>query len=365
MAAELNATVLRAHARCGRSTRAQPSATRRQARADHIANLVLALGADPIRLPLRGERADGRAVGQRPGRLRTASPPPSREEHNGRAARRRLDRLRVRQRLWPRGIGSDGDRSRPPRPLARLLPEAAASGCAQRWRRWACIGTSVPRPRRVDRMRGRLRVDLADGSASSRRSCCRRSACGRARGWRSAPGLTVNRGIVTDRCCDVAAHVYALGDCAEVEGQTLPYVLPLMQQRAHWPRRWPGRRRRLVYPAMPVVVKTPACPTVVCPPPLDALGEWSEHRATDDAAGRAVPTAPDGTLLGFAVLGSAIAQRQALAARVAGFAGLNPVAQIASGSTSTAQRRMRSSAPRRPLLARAVAAASGPARVAA
>ena len=47
-----------------------------------------------------------------------------------------------------------------------------------------------------------------------------------------AAGLAVNRGIVVDT---PAAHVairisIALGDCAEVEGLVLPYVLPIMQQ---------------------------------------------------------------------------------------------------------------------------------------
>ena len=43
-------------------------------------------------------------------------------------------------------------------------------------------------------------------------------------------GLRVQRGIVTDRLLQTsAADVYALGDCAEVDGQMLPYVLPLMQ----------------------------------------------------------------------------------------------------------------------------------------
>jgi len=42
-------------------------------------------------------------------------------------------------------------------------------------------------------------------------------------------GLAVNRGIVVDaqlRSSD--ADIYALGDCAEIDGRVLPYVLPIM-----------------------------------------------------------------------------------------------------------------------------------------
>src|SRR6185369_11269370 len=46
-----------------------------------------------------------------------------------------------------------------------------------------------------------------------------------------AAGLAVNRGIVTDRWLRTSApHVHAVGDCAEVVGHTLPFVLPLMAQ---------------------------------------------------------------------------------------------------------------------------------------
>jgi rubredoxin-NAD+ reductase len=77
-----------------------------------------------------------------------------------------------------------------------------------------------------------------------------------------------------------------------------------------------GTPTTVVYPAMPVTVKTPACPTVVCPPPLDAPGSWSTELTEDGCT--ALFHGPDGALLGFAVLGSATAQKQSLAARIAG-----------------------------------------------
>ncbi|MEX2474587.1 NAD(P)/FAD-dependent oxidoreductase, partial [Marinobacter sp.] len=44
-----------------------------------------------------------------------------------------------------------------------------------------------------------------------------------------ASGIAVNRGIVVNRALETSApDVYALGDCAEVDGHVLLYVLPLM-----------------------------------------------------------------------------------------------------------------------------------------
>jgi rubredoxin-NAD+ reductase len=92
--------------------------------------------------------------------------------------------------------------------------------------------------------------------------------------------------------------------------------MPIMQQARALAATLAGTPTAVNYPAMPVVVKTPACPTVVCPPPLDAAGAWSVQ-AFDDAL-EARFHAADGVLLGFALMGGATTQRQALAAQVPG-----------------------------------------------
>lgn len=88
-------------------------------------------------------------------------------------------------------------------------------------------------------------------------------------------GLSVNRGIVVDaqlRSSDKA--IYALGDCAEIEGRVLPYVLPIMHAARVLARVLTGEDSSLEFPVMPVVVKTPALPIVVLPVARDAEGEW-------------------------------------------------------------------------------------------
>jgi rubredoxin-NAD+ reductase len=61
---------------------------------------------------------------------------------------------------------------------------------------------------------------------------------------------------------------------------------------------------------MPVMVKTPALPTIVSPPAKDAVGTWKILLVEGGLEARF--ESGDGQLLGFALLGTATAQRGAL-----------------------------------------------------
>lgn len=125
-------------------------------------------------------------------------------------------------------------------------------------------------------------------------------------------GLAVNRGIVTDRLLQTSApHVHAFGDCAEVNGYLLPYVLPLMAAARALAKTLAGTPTPVAYGVMPVAVKTPACPVVVCPPPLGAQGSWQVEANGQDV--KALYVGADGALLGFALTGEAANEKQALA----------------------------------------------------
>lgn len=85
-----------------------------------------------------------------------------------------------------------------------------------------------------------------------------------------AAGLAVNRGIVVDRSLRTShANIYALGDCAEVDGLNLLYVMPLMACARALAQTLAGNPSQVAYGPMPVTVKTPACPLVVSPPPAE------------------------------------------------------------------------------------------------
>jgi rubredoxin---NAD+ reductase len=90
-----------------------------------------------------------------------------------------------------------------------------------------------------------------------------------------AAGINVNQGIVVDEFLSASVKdVYALGDCAEVEGSVLQYVLPLMTCARALAKTLSGDAEKVVYPCMPVVVKTPAWPVVVVPLRKETKGEW-------------------------------------------------------------------------------------------
>lgn len=313
MAAELNATVL---------TRTDVSAIDTAARTLQLGDgqtiawrdLVLALGADPIRLPLQGDAADTvLSVNDLDDYARFSQ---------------RLEGVRSVALLGGGLIGCEfaNDllaRGIAPvvldladRPLPRLLPEAASGWLRQRLEAAGVLFRFGVAAQRVDRAAsGRLQVTLNDGSSFETDLVLSAVGLVPRTALAKQAGLAVKRGIVLDRLlASSAPHVYALGDCAEVDGLSLPFVMPLMHQARALGATLAGTPTRLLYPAMPVTVKTPACPTVVCPPPMGAAGQWQTE--VDEAGCEARFHAEDGQLLGFAVMGSATARKQALALQV-------------------------------------------------
>jgi rubredoxin-NAD+ reductase len=135
-----------------------------------------------------------------------------------------------------------------------------------------------------------------------------------------ASGINTNRGIVTNRLLETSVpNVYAMGDCAEVEGHVLVYVAPLMAAAKALGKTLAGEPTEVVYPAMPVTIKTPACPVVVSPVAPDTAGDW-----TVEAEGNSVKAEfrdSGGNLLGFALTGEAIKEKMALQKQLAAILG--------------------------------------------
>jgi rubredoxin-NAD+ reductase len=57
-------------------------------------------------------------------------------------------------------------------------------------------------------------------------------------------------------------------------GRTLPYVMPIMSAAKALAATLAGQRTEVVFPLMPVAVKTPALPMVVAPPAPGTPGQW-------------------------------------------------------------------------------------------
>lgn len=131
-----------------------------------------------------------------------------------------------------------------------------------------------------------------------------------------AAGIPVGRGIQTNGLLETGApDVYAMGDCAEVEGLNLPYVQPLMVQARALAATLTGAPTPVNYPAMPVMVKTPAHPVAVLPPRIGAAGGWKVE--CGDTGICALHVDDNGRLQGFALTGSEAGRRNALAKELA------------------------------------------------
>ena len=271
--------------------------------------LVLALGADPVRLPLAGDAADAvLSVNDRAdyARFRVA-----------------IDGKRRIVILGGGLIGCEFANDLvaagyevtiidiAPHPLGRLVPEtvglALRDALANLGVDWH-LGHSVAS---VDRVAGGLRVTLSEGSTFAADAVLSAIGLRPRTQLAAAAGLKVNRGIITDRWLTSSdPHIYALGDCAEVQGLVLPFVMPLMHAARSLARTLASDPTPVSYPAMPVVVKTPACPLVVAPPPAQVQGDWTCEPINGGV--RALFRDPAGGLLGFALAGAATIEKQVL-----------------------------------------------------
>lgn len=195
--------------------------------------------------------------------------------------------------------------------LGRLLPEAIATELQNKLAeigvRWHLNTTAQSIIKQDDK----FILNLADGAQISADLVL--SAVGlRPRiAIAQEAGITVGRGITVNRQLQTSVNnIYALGDCAEIGGLVLPYVMPIMHAAKTLAAVLAKQASELIYPAMPVVVKTPALPLVVSPPAMNAQGNWT---VTDVEGGMVARFENDAAeLLGFVLAGQATNQRSVL-----------------------------------------------------
>lgn len=126
-----------------------------------------------------------------------------------------------------------------------------------------------------------------------------------------AAGLTVEKGIVVNRYLETSVpNVFALGDCAEIEGQVMLYVNPLVIGAKALAQTLAGQPTPVAYPPMPIIIKTPACPVVVQPPFATADGAWQV--VGNELNIKALYRDAHQQLQGFALTGTAVAEKMQL-----------------------------------------------------
>jgi len=275
--------------------------------------LVLALGADAIRIPLQGDAADA-----------VLSINDLGDYARFRAAMEGVQRVAI---MGGGLIGCEFANDLAAAgyavtvidpatyPMASLMPQAAGSqllaplaALGVDWR----FGTSV---QRVDAAARAYTLTLADGAQLQVDLLLSAIGLRPRTALAKAAGIAVNRGIVVDahlRSSD--ADVFALGDCAEIEGRVLPFVLPIMHAARALARTLLNEETSAVFPAMPVVVKTPTHPVAVLPVARDAEGSWQTTSTGGGAKMIFVDTGQRVT--GFALTGEFAAERNAMSKRV-------------------------------------------------
>lgn len=131
-------------------------------------------------------------------------------------------------------------------------------------------------------------------------------------------GLETGRGIRADRTLETSAPgIFALGDCAEVDGLVLPFILPINHCARALGATLAGQRTAVDYPVMPVIVKTPACPIQLYAPQTGTVGEWQERVDDDGVRGEFID--PTGQPRGFVLTGAAVKEKGEYAGRVPGY----------------------------------------------
>jgi rubredoxin-NAD+ reductase len=130
-------------------------------------------------------------------------------------------------------------------------------------------------------------------------------------------GIQTGRGIVVNRYLETSVkEIYALGDCAEVEGHVLPYITPLINCARALAKTLVGTNTPVLYPAMPVTVKTPAHPLVICPPPQGMPGTWQISAETPDV--KALFYNENSEICGFVLTNGAVKERLELVKQMPG-----------------------------------------------
>jgi rubredoxin-NAD+ reductase len=200
-------------------------------------------------------------------------------------------------------------------PLGRLLPEQAGQAMQSALTGIGVdvrMGTTLEK---MDRAEAGYALSLSDGSKIEADLVLSAVGLKPDLSLAELAGLETQRGIATDKQLRTSdSHIYALGDVAEIDGQVLPFVMPIMHGARALAATLSGEPTDLSYPVMPVAVKTPALPTVVSPPPRDSEGEWQIEAEGNNILARFESTSGD--LLGFALTGEATASKQSLVAEM-------------------------------------------------
>nr|WP_309143296.1 FAD-dependent oxidoreductase [Microbulbifer okhotskensis] len=199
-------------------------------------------------------------------------------------------------------------------PLATLLPEVAGRDLQHKLTNYGVRFHGETSLKSIERSNSGLCAQLHNGDKIETDIVLAALGLEANIGLANMAGLQVQRGITVDRYLQTSdPAIYALGDCAEVDGHQLFYVAPLIACARVLAQTLNGQPCKVHYGAIPVAVKTTLHPTTICPPSPTAEGHWQV--AHDSSGVRAEYRNRNGDLLGFALTGNAITHRDRLSSQ--------------------------------------------------
>jgi rubredoxin-NAD+ reductase len=318
MALQLNATVL-AHTRVSAIDSAAHSVVTDKGSFGY-SQLVLALGAQPIRLPMAG---DGAADVLSVNHLDDYAELRERLARVGRPARVAIIGAGLIGCEFADDLLAGGHHVTlvdPNRlPLAALAAPSLSQGLASAWAGRALtlrLGTTVQGVARAD---GGYLLSLADGHSMAADLVLSAVGLRPSIALAQAAQLETRRGIVVDATGRTSAlDVYALGDCAEYStangSAVLPYVAPLLAAARAIAATLAGTPTRIDIKHDAVIVKTPSYKLALAPPPPGTAGTWIDQVDAQRTIARFVDQ--HGMLRGFGLSAHTPALRQQLLAEM-------------------------------------------------
>jgi len=116
----------------------------------------------------------------------------------------------------------------------------------------------------------------------------------------SEVGLAVNRGIVVDKQLrTLDPHIFAIGDCAEIDGKHLAFLQPIILSANALAKTLTGTATNVIFSAMLVKVKTPLYPIQLSGNTTASDANWLVEMTDSGMTAKAYDS--DEQLIGFVV----------------------------------------------------------------
>ena len=204
-------------------------------------------------------------------------------------------------------------------PLAALAAPSLSHGLARAWQGKRVnlkLGTTVAS---VSHLHGALQLALANGDIFSADLVLSAVGLRPSIALAQAALLETGRGIVVDAHGRTsAAGIFALGDCAEYTTAggraVMPYVAPLLAAARAIASTLAGTPLAIDHKHDAVIVKTPSYKLALAPPPAGSAGTWVDEHDGERTVSRFVDAS--GAVRGFGMSAHTPALRQKLLAEM-------------------------------------------------